>query len=100
MDLEGLRIEPDGEGCRLALRVKPGGRSDRVVGVYGDRLRVEVTAPPEKGKANEAVRALLARLLGLPRDAVEIAAGTGSRDKTVRVEGLTPVEARERLARA
>ena len=93
-----MRIEPDGEGCRLGLRVKPGGRNDRIVGVYGDRLRVEVTAPPEKGKANEAVRALLARLLGLPRDAVEIVAGAGSQDKVVRVEALPPAEARERLA--
>jgi uncharacterized protein YggU (UPF0235/DUF167 family) len=69
-----------------------------VTGVYGERLRVEVTAPPEKGKANEAVRVLLARLLGVPRDAVEIAAGAGSRDKAVLVEGLAPADARERLA--
>ena len=96
MDLAGLRIEPDGEGCRLGLRVKPGGRSDRIVGAYGDRLRLEVTAPPEKGKANEAVRALLARRLGISRDAVEIVAGEGSRDTTVRIQ-LDRDAARERL---
>jgi uncharacterized protein (TIGR00251 family) len=97
LDLEGVRIDPDGEGCRIGLRVKPGGRRDRVAGIYGDRLRVEVTAPPEKGKANEAVRALLARAFGVPRHAVEIVAGEASRDKTIRI-ALPPEAARERLA--
>lgn len=97
MEVEGLCVDPDGEGCRLGLRVKPGGRGNRISGVYGDRLRVEVSSPPEKGKANEAVRALLARVFGVPRQAVEIVAGEASRDKSVRV-ALAPEEARDRLA--
>ena len=98
METEGLRIEPDGGGCRLGLRVKPGGRRDRIVGVHGDRLKLEVAAPPERGKANEAVRALLAEALGVGRDDVEIVAGEASRDKVARVTGLSPEEARSRLA--
>jgi uncharacterized protein (TIGR00251 family) len=57
--------------------------------VVGDRLRVAVTAPPVDGAANEAVIALVAESLGLPRRAVEIVRGQSGRRKTLRIAGAT-----------
>jgi uncharacterized protein (TIGR00251 family) len=71
----------------MALRVKPSGRQDRLLGAHGGALKVEVRAVPEKGKANRAIVRLLADELGLARDQIEITAGHGSRDKAVVVRG-------------
>ena len=57
---------------RLGLRVRPGGRKSRLTGVYGNRLKVEVSAPPERGKANEAVLRLVAEALGVRRGAQRV----------------------------
>lgn len=97
MDLTGLEIRDDGGGCRLRVRVRPGGRADEVLGAHGGALRLSVTARPEKGLANRAVAALLARIAGLPARAVTITSGLASRDKGVRVEGLSAAELRARL---
>lgn len=94
MELGDLRIDADGDGCRLGVRVKPGARRERVVGAYGDRLKVEVKAPPERGRANAAVCALLARVLATAD--VAISSGQTSPDKTVRL-GLSPAATRARL---
>lgn len=61
------------------------------------RLRVSVTAPPERGRANEAVLSLLARILGLPRGRVELVRGAASRDKVVVVRDMAPEEVMARL---
>lgn len=69
----------------LHVRVIPRARRDEVAGERAGRLLVRTTAPPADGKANEAVRRLLAAHLGVPVRAVEITAGHHARDKTVRV---------------
>jgi uncharacterized protein len=58
---------------------------------------VRIAAPPENGKANEALVDLLAETLGVPRASVEISGGHGSRDKTVVVSGLGEAEVEARL---
>jgi uncharacterized protein (TIGR00251 family) len=73
--------------ARLRLHVVPGASRAGVVGRHGDGWKVRVTAPPERGKANEAVVRLLAATLGLPRAAVTIVSGHGAREKTVEVAG-------------
>jgi hypothetical protein len=77
--------------------VKPRARTEEVLGIYGDALKLSVKEAPERGKANEAVCRLLARTLRLPGSAVSIAAGEGSQDKTVRVDGLGADECRARI---
>jgi uncharacterized protein len=72
---------------RLLLKVVPKASRDRVVGWVGDRLKVQVTAAPERGKANDAVLDVLAAALGLPRSRVRIVAGETSPLKTVEVDG-------------
>lgn len=80
----------DGERpvARIRLRVVPGSRRAEVVGPYADGWKVRVTAPPERGKANDEVCALLARVLGVRADAVSLVTGAGSRDKLVAVRGV------------
>lgn len=61
---------------------------------------MRVTASPEGGKANEAVLELVADTLGVPRRDLELASGQASRDKVIRLVGLTPEAADERMATA
>lgn len=58
-----------------------------------------MTAPPERGRANDAAVALLAERLRIKPDDVLLVAGHGSRDKVVEVSGITPSEAERRLSR-
>jgi hypothetical protein len=67
------------------------------VGLRGDRLKVAVTAAPADGKANRAIEEVVAEALGVRRSAVAVVVGQASRDKVVRVEGLTVAEATRRL---
>ena len=75
--------------AKLHVRVQPGASRARIVGMLGDALKVAVTAPPEKGKANKAMSRLLANELGLAQGAVRVAAGIASRRKTVDIEGIS-----------
>jgi hypothetical protein len=91
----------DGPTTRLRLRVSPGASRSEVVGPHGEGCwKLRVTAAPESGKANEAVRDLLASTLGIPRSSTEIVSGATSRDKVVVVHGLTASEAEKRLGEA
>jgi uncharacterized protein len=56
-----------------------------------------VGAPPERGRANEAVLDLIAETLSLPRRDVSLVAGHGTRDKIVEVDGIGEDETRRRL---
>lgn len=83
---------------RLSIRVQPSARRERLVGWMADgTLKVAVTAPPEAGRANQAVTRLLAVALGVaPRD-VTVARGQGSRAKVVDVRGLDAVDVKRRI---
>lgn len=97
---DALHLEARGEDALLPVKVVPGASRDRVVGPLGSRLKVTVSRPPEKGAANKAVAALLARALGLKAGRVELAAGATRAEKTFLVRGLTPEAVRRRLAEA
>jgi uncharacterized protein (TIGR00251 family) len=97
--VDALELTPVAGGTRLRLRVKPGARKTSIMGVHGGALKVSVGAPPERGKANEAVVALLAEILELPSSAVTIVAGARSKDKTA-VVALAPDIVRARLGAA
>jgi uncharacterized protein len=85
---------------RLRLRVAPGARRAAIAGRYGEAWKVRVTAAPEHGRANDAVLALLADTLRLPRSSVSLVSGGASRDKIVELTGLAPEEIERRLASA
>ena len=67
----------------------PGASRSEIAGALGDRLKVRVAAPPERGRANEALVAVLREWLGARE--VEVVAGLMSREKTVRVIGVSAV---------
>ena len=76
----------------LHLRVTPNAGADRIDGTElrddgSAVLRVRVTAVPDKGKANAAVIALLAKALGVPKSAVTLVSGDTARLKTIAIEG-------------
>ena len=70
----------------IKVKVVPASSRTAVAGEMADgTLKVNLAAPPEKGRANEELRALLATHFGVPRAAVEIVAGHGSPRKLVRI---------------
>lgn len=87
-----LSITSDGEGgAVVAVKAVPGASRDQIAGLLGDRLKVRIAAPPEGGKANDAICRLIAKSVGAkPRD-VLIVAGHSSAEKHVRIRGI-PVE--------
>jgi uncharacterized protein len=84
---------------RLSLKVVPGSSRDEVVGWLGDSLKVKVKAPPEKGRANEAVVALLADRLGIDSSSIAVVSGHGSPAKTVAIEGMDDEAIRQAFPR-
>jgi uncharacterized protein YggU (UPF0235/DUF167 family) len=77
--------------------VQPRARRDEIAGERAGAVVVRVTAPPVEGKANAAVCALVAARAGVPRSAVRVLRGAGSRDKVLEVRGLASAELRSRL---
>jgi uncharacterized protein (TIGR00251 family) len=76
----------------LKVRLQPRARRDEILGERGGALLVRLTAPPVEGRANEALCRLLARRLGVAPTSVTLIRGARSRDKVVRVEGLSSAE--------
>ena len=79
-------------GIRLRLKVQPKARHEGILGLApevegGTALKVAVNAPPEDGKANAAVMALLADQLGVAKAAVSVVAGATDRRKLVEIRG-------------
>jgi uncharacterized protein (TIGR00251 family) len=75
-------------GITFQVRVTPRARQNTVAGRVGDAVKVYVTAPPEDGRANDAVIETVADWLGVKRRQVEILTGASNRNKIVRVEGF------------
>ncbi len=88
-----------GERFRVVVQVQPGSRRPGLAGWAEGVLRARVSAPATEGRANDALVALLAEALGVPRSAVRIVHGRGSRRKLVEVTGLDEREGEERLGR-
>ena len=96
--LEPVPDSPD--TIMLHLKVVPGSSRDAISGVLGTRLKIKVAAAPEKGQANTAVIALLARTLNLPIRAFILTAGQTSPEKTVRICGISLESARHALLKS
>jgi uncharacterized protein (TIGR00251 family) len=89
---------PTCQGYHLRLTVVPGAQRTEVVGLHGDRLKLRLAAPPEKGAANQELIAFLARALHLPKSSLKLTLGATSRAKVVAVLDLSP-DLAERLQR-
>jgi uncharacterized protein (TIGR00251 family) len=74
---------------RLSVKVVPGASRTRYLGEWDGRARIAVAAPPEKGKANQAVVKFLAELLGADRRDIAVVAGLTNPLKTIRIESVS-----------
>ena len=83
----------------LSVRVQPRASRNEVAGRVGDQLKIKLTAPPVEGEANDACLAFLAKLLDLAPSRLAIIQGDRSRNKVVRIAGLTQAEVHARLLR-
>jgi uncharacterized protein (TIGR00251 family) len=84
-------------GATIAVKVHPRAKKNAITGIVGGALKLSLTAPPVDGKANAACIDFLAKLLKVPRSSITIAAGETSRNKVIRVAGLTTQQVRDRL---
>ncbi len=84
-------------GTTFAVKVHPRAKKDAVTGELGNGLKLSLTAPPAEGRANEACLKFVANLLKVPRSSVTIASGKASREKVIRVTGLSAKELERRL---
>ena len=85
-------------GCVIAVKAVPGSSRDKIVGVLGDCLKIATSAAAEKGKANAAIAAILAKALGVDKRSVEVVSGLTNPRKEIRIAGLDAQELRTRLA--
>ena len=74
----------------INVKVIPRASRDQITGIEQGLYRIKLTAPPVEGRANKALKELLARRLGLPKGDIEIISGERSRQKSVRIHGLSP----------
>ncbi|HEY6414343.1 MAG TPA: DUF167 domain-containing protein [Edaphobacter sp.] len=85
------------DGCTVSVRVHPGARRNAVSGIHDGGVKISLTTPPVDGRANEALIAFVAELLGIPRGRVSLVAGVTSRTKVLRITGKSVAEVRAAL---
>jgi uncharacterized protein len=86
--------------ARISVTVSPGANRTELVGRHGDGWKARVAAPPERGRANDALVELLSDALQVPRSSVRVVSGLTAKAKVVEADGLTAAEAERRLTRS
>ena len=94
-----LKIDEDKTSLTFSIYVQPRSSRNQVVGLYGDALKVKIKAPPVGGAANKMCIAVLAKVLKVPKSAIEIVSGHASRTKRVQVRGEKDRDSREEIER-
>ena len=92
-----IPVNQSADGVTFAVKLHPRARKNQITGEVGDALKLSLTAPPVEGRANQACIEFFANLLKVPRSSVTIAAGQASRNKVIRVAGLSADQVRRRL---
>jgi uncharacterized protein (TIGR00251 family) len=93
-----IQLSDHAEGIVLPVRAQPGARRVGVVGEQAGALKVAVSAPPQDGRANQALVEVLREFLGLKRSQVELLQGATSRDKRFLIRGVAKDDLAQRLA--
>jgi uncharacterized protein (TIGR00251 family) len=93
-----IAVTEHAEGLILPVRAQPGARRVGVLGEQAGALKVAVTAPPQDGRANDALTDALRTALGLKRSQVELVGGPTSRDKRFLIRGVTRAALEAKLA--
>jgi uncharacterized protein (TIGR00251 family) len=92
-----IEMTAHADGCVIAVRAQPGARRNGVVGEQNGALKVAVTAPADRGRANKALEEVLAEALGIKKSQVELLSGATSRDKRFLLRGVTVEAVRHRF---
>jgi len=92
-----IAVTDHAEGCVLPVRAQPGARRAGVQGEQAGALKIAVTAPPQDGRANQALVEELRKALAIKRSQVELIGGQTSRDKRFLIRGLSRAELESRL---
>jgi uncharacterized protein (TIGR00251 family) len=95
-----IAIAESPKGVSFAVKVHPRAHKNAITGTIGDALKLALTAPPVEGKANQAVIEFFADFFEIPRSSVTIASGETSRNKVVRVTGISAEQVQTLLAAA
>ncbi len=96
MDSTSCRIRETSVGLDVPVHVQPRAKRTEITGIFNGALKLKVLAPPVDDAANRAVVEFFSRLLGLPKSHIQIVAGLKSRDKLLRITGLSLREFQER----
>jgi uncharacterized protein len=83
----------------LPVRIQPRASKNEIVTMESGGIKIRLTAPPIDGAANEALVKFLAAVLSVPKSHVEIVSGHTSRDKIVRISGISDAEVKRLLNR-
>jgi uncharacterized protein (TIGR00251 family) len=94
-----IPIKDTPTGATFSVRLHPRAKRNAITGTLGDALKISLTAPPIEGRGNQACIEFLADLLKLPRSSITIAAGQTSRNKLIRISGVSPADIEARLRR-
>ena len=92
-----ISIHESAGAVTFAVKVHPRAKKNAITGEVGDALKLALTAPPTDGRANEACIEFFAKLLEVPRSSITIATGQSSRNKVIRVTGISAAELRKRV---
>jgi uncharacterized protein (TIGR00251 family) len=93
-----INLTEHAEGCVLPVRAQPGARKNAIVGEHGGALKIAVTAPPDRGKANKALVELLSEALGVKRGQIELLSGMTSHDKRFLIRSVAASEIQSRVS--
>ena len=81
--------------CTIAIKVIPNSSRSEISGWLGEKLKIKVSAQPEKGKANISVIKVLSEALNIREEFINILSGSTSQRKTVEIIGLSYEMVRE-----
>lgn len=98
LSLKELSITEEEDGIILNVYVQPRSKSTHLEGIREGGLKISLTAPPVKGRANQQLISLLADLLKMRKSAIKIVRGERARIKRVRINGLTCQEVLDKLS--
>ena len=93
-----ITITDHAAGCVLSVRAQPGARRNAIIGEQAGALKVAVTAPPDKGRANDAIVEVLSEAFGLKRSQVKLISGATNRQKKFLIQGVGAERLRNMIA--
>lgn len=89
MKQSNVAIRDVDDGVIFSVKVVPGSSRAGICGVLGGKIKIKITAPPEKGKANQSLIDFLAKKLGLKKNQIRIMSGQTKKVKQIRLSSIS-----------